>query len=87
MKKFNINYHTGIEEEVEVADLQEAKEIAKEGIAYTQAKVTIETLDGEVLATSQWYGVEPTEEEIEDGMVLEQIGSYGFYQVWDDELG
>ncbi|MCY1103766.1 hypothetical protein [Shouchella clausii] len=82
MKKFNINYHTGVEKEVEVADLQEAKEIAKEGIAYTQANVTIETLDGEVLATSRWYGVEPEEND----EVLEQIGSYGFYQTWDDEL-
>lgn len=87
MNKFKINYHTGIEEEVEVADLQEAKEVAQKGIAYTQANVTIETLDGEVLATSRWYVVEPTEEDIEDGLVLEQIGSYGFYQTWDDELG
>lgn len=83
MEKFIINYHTGAgNEEVEVEDLNEAKEIAKEGMAYTQQNVTIETPQGEVITTSTWYGVEPSEEDY----VLETIGG-GFYQLWDDELG
>lgn len=82
MEKFIINYHTGITDEVEVYDLDEAKKIAKEGIAYTQENITIETVEGEVLTTSRWYGVSPED----DYQVLEIIGG-GFYQVWDDELG
>lgn len=83
MEKFLINYHTGITEEVEVNDLNEAKEIAKEGIAYTQEKVTIETLDGEVITTSYWHSVQPEE----DAEILEQFGDYGFYQMWIDKSG
>ncbi|MFF1995016.1 hypothetical protein ACFVWC_28110 [Bacillus mycoides] len=82
MEKYIVNYHTGITEEVEVNDLNEVKEIAKKGIAYTQEKITIETLDGEVIATAYWYGVFPQE----DDDVLETVGG-GFYQTWSDELG
>ena len=82
MKKFIINYQTGVTEEIEVYDLKEAKENAKEGIAYTQENITIETLEGKILTTSRWYGVLPEE----DDAVLEIIEG-GFYQVWDDELG
>ncbi|PGL78091.1 hypothetical protein CN931_24085 [Bacillus sp. AFS054943] len=82
MEKFIVNYHTGVTEEVEVNDLNEAKEVAKEGIAYTQEKITIETLDGGVITTAYWYGVSPQE----DDDVLENV-SGGFYQKWSDELG
>ncbi|MDA2150806.1 hypothetical protein PDN20_19285 [Bacillus cereus] len=82
MEKYIVNYHTGVTEEVEVNDLSEAKKIAEEGIAYTQEKITIETLDGEVITTSYWYGISPQE----DDNVLETVGG-GFYQVWSDELG
>ncbi|WP_375102348.1 hypothetical protein ACDZ28_00670 (plasmid) [Paenibacillus sp. RS8] len=82
MEKFVINYHTGVTEEVNVYDLNEAKEIAKDGIAYTQQNVTIEYPDGNVITTSYWYGVHPQEED----NVLEVIGG-GFYQTWSDELG
>lgn len=82
MRKFIINYHTGVMNEVEVNDLNEAKEIAKEGIGYTQEKITIETLDGDVITTARWYGTQPQD----DDEVLEIVGG-GFYQTWDDELG
>ncbi|PIE91689.1 hypothetical protein CO726_30835 [Bacillus fungorum] len=82
MEKYIVNYHTGITEEVEVNDLNEVKEIAQKGIAYTQEKITIETLDGEVITTAYWYGVSPQE----DDAVLETVGG-GFYQTWSDELG
>lgn len=82
MEKYIVNYHTGVTEEVKVSDLSEAKKVAEEGIAYTQEKITIETLDGEVITTSYWYGVSPQE----DDNVLETVGG-GFYQVWSDELG
>ena len=80
--KFVINYHTGVKDVVEVNSLEEAKQIAVEGMTYTQQKVTIEQEDGEVLATSYWFGVAPDE----DDAVLARFGDYGFYQLWDDEL-
>lgn len=82
MEKYIINYHTGVTEEVEVNGLSEAKKVAEEGIAYTQENITIETLDGEVIATAYWYGVSPQEGDD----VLEVVGG-GFYQMWSDELG
>ncbi|MGA4466002.1 hypothetical protein ACPA2L_25690 [Bacillus bombysepticus] len=82
MEKYIVNYHTGVTEEVEVSDLSEAKKVAEEGIAYTQEKITIETLDGEVITTAYWYGISPQE----DDNVLETVGD-GFYQAWSDEMG
>lgn len=83
MKKYVINYHTGVTNVVEVDSLQEAKEIAQDGMTYTQENVTIETEDGEVITKSRWYGAAPDE----DDQVLMQFGDYGFYQIWIDELG
>jgi hypothetical protein len=54
----------------------------EEGIAYVSKKITIETLDGEVIKTAYWYGVFPQQ----DDDVLETVGG-GFYQIWSDELG
>ena len=81
MEKFIIDYKTGVTENVEVYDLNEAKEIALEGIAYTQEHVVIKNEDGEVLTQATWYGVEPEE----DDHVLITVGE-GFYQTWSDEL-
>lgn len=81
MGKYIINYNTGIFEEVEADDLNEVKEIAREGMRYTQQSITIETEDGEVITTARWFGVKP----FSDDEVLEMIGG-GFYQRWDDEL-
>ncbi|PGK15231.1 hypothetical protein CN895_07740 [Bacillus cereus] len=83
MNKFIINYHTGVKEEINVHNLDEAKKIAKEGISYTQKNVSIETIDGEIITSTSWFGVTPED----DDEILEQIGDYGFYQMWDDELG
>ncbi|UYX55901.1 hypothetical protein M3Y14_32240 (plasmid) [Bacillus thuringiensis] len=82
MEKYIVNYHTGVTDEVEVNNLSEAKKVAEEGIAYTQEKITIETLDGEVITTAYWYGISPQE----DDNVLETVGG-GFYRTWSDELG
>lgn len=79
--KFIINYQTGVTEEIE-GDLQAAKEAAVAGFSYTEENVSIQTEEGETVATSRWYGVEPEE----DDSVLVQYADYGFYQTWDDEL-
>lgn len=82
MKKFVINYHTGVKNEVTANDLEDVKQIALEGIAYTQENVSIEDTEGNVLTVARWYSVEPEE----DDQILTQIGNYGFYQLWEDEL-
>lgn len=79
-----VNFNTGAGNQ-EAATLEEAKQLALDGMAYTQENITIETEDGEVIATARWYGVEPSEEDYEAGIVLEEIGG-GFYELWDDEL-
>lgn len=82
MKKFVINYHTGVKNEVTANDLEDVKQIALEGISYTQENVSIEDSEGNVLTVARWYGVVPEE----DDQVLVQIGDFGFYQLWEDEL-
>ena len=76
-----INYHTGVKENVEVASLEEAKQLAYDGISYTQENVSIQTPDGETITAAKWYGVRPED----DDQILCTIAE-GFYQLWDDEL-
>lgn len=78
MEKFIINYGTGVFEEVEVEGLEQAQEIAVEGMSYTQTSVKIEQ-DGEVVSTSMWYGVAAEE----DDEVLASFGSQGFFGEWN----
>lgn len=86
MKNLIINFNNGFTTDVEVQDLNEAKEIAEEQMSYTQQNVTIQTEDGQVLAVSRWYGYEATEEEKEDGVVLAEFGNSGFYAIWEEEF-
>lgn len=76
--EFIIDYCNGFNETVECADLEEAKSLAVDGMSYTQANVNIKSKDGDLLATSHWYGVEPGE----DDEVLERFGNRGFYSSW-----
>lgn len=75
-----IDYCNGFVEEVDCVDLEAAKEEAVKGMRYTQSNVQIKSAEGEVLSTSHWWSVEPTE----DDVVLERFGSYGFYGDWID---
>ena len=67
---------------VDVEELQEAKEIAVEGMGYTGQSVTIKDKEGNEITRSEWFGVDGNDEE----HVLVQIGSSGYYQTWSDEL-
>lgn len=78
MEKFTINYGTGVVEVVEVETLEEAQTIAVDSMSYTQESVKIEQ-NGEVVATSTWYGVAADEE----NEVLADFGEYGFYAEWN----
>lgn len=84
MEKYVINYNTGAGNEVvEVNNLGEAKEIAKDGMRYTQMHVNIEDMEGNIVAISRWYGVNP--EEVEDADVIEVFGDSGFYSGWEEQ--
>lgn len=85
MNKYVINYHTGAGNiELTTDDLNEVKAQAKDGLNYTQQHVSIEDADGNIITQADWVGVEPTEDDTP--YVLEQFGSYGYYQLWSDEL-
>lgn len=78
MKRYIINYHTGAGNlEVETDDIQHVKEVAKNGITYTQENVTIEDVEGNVLFVSRWYGIHP--EEYDRPLAI--FGN-GFYEEW-----
>lgn len=81
MEKYYLNFHTVPKELVEVEGLDEAKQIAEEKMAYTQQPVTIEDLDGNIVAISRWWGYAPGEDE--EDLVLTQFGDYGFYSNWE----
>ena len=86
MKNLIINFNNGFTIDVEVEDLNEAKEIAEEQMSYTQQNVTIQNEDRQLLAVSRWYGYEATEEEKEDNLVLVEFGNSGFYGIWEEEF-
>jgi hypothetical protein len=77
MEKYIIDYLTGVKHVVEVADLDEAKKIAEQGIAYTQQSVVIRDEHCFQISRSYWIGTPPEE----DDEVLTIIGG-GFYQAW-----
>lgn len=79
--RYIINYGTGVKEEVEVNDLEEVKEIADEGSAYTQKDYWIEDVKGNELARRRWWGVAFDENECEDEDPI-RFGSYGYYSDW-----
>ena len=56
-------------------------QIADEGAAYTQQKITIEDENGETVMTRPWWGVEydPGEDDCEEPICF---GSYGYYGDW-----
>lgn len=75
-----INYNTGVVEKVE-GTLEEVKQRAYEGMAYTGHSVNIEDEEGTVVSQSVWWGVLPEEHD----EVLVQIAN-GFYQEWEDNF-
>lgn len=81
---YKVNFNTGVGN-VTAETLEEAKQSALDGMGYTQQAIVIEDEHGNEITRSQWYGVEPSEEDYENGNVLEEIGG-GFYQRWSDEL-
>lgn len=84
---YAINYFTGADVELkEYESLDAAKAEALENMGYTQQSVEIYDWAGERVARSQWWGVEPSQQDIDLGIVLVRFGTSGFYSKWDDEL-
>ena len=76
-----INYHTGAGDET--ADtMEQAMEIADDGACYTQQDITIEHDNGTVIAERKWYGVQSSQEDLEDGEDIIEFGSFGYYGHW-----
>ena len=74
-----IDYGLGNTEEVTVIDAEKAKEVAQDGMSYTQRSVWIRDTNGNDVAVSHWYGTAPSDE---DGVLCE-IGG-GYYTDWWD---
>ena len=77
-KKYLVDFNTGSGNEY-TDTLEQAKELAERGLAYTQESVTI-YCDDEEVAKLPWWGVQPEE----DDVITESFGSYGFYGEWID---
>lgn len=83
MAKYFINYHTGAgNTSVDVSTIEDAKELAVDGISYTQEPVTIELeengKENREVAYLPWYGVSACE----DDFVTADYGKFGFYGAW-----
>lgn len=81
METYVIDYGLGNTEEVTVIDVEKAKELAHEGMGYTQRSVWIRDTNGTDVAVSHWYGTVPSDED-EDG-VLCKIGDGHYANWWD----
>ena len=82
-----INFNNGAgPQEPEFETLAEAKDAALDMAGFTQTSIEILGNNDEIVTTAAWFGVAPTEEEIESGLVLVRFGTNGYYQLWSDEL-
>ena len=82
-----INFNNGMgPQPPEFETLAEAKAAALDMAGFTQTSIEILGHNDEIVTVSEWFGVAPTEEEIESGTVLVRFGTEGYYQLWNDEL-
>jgi len=80
MEKYMVDYGTGAGNSYH-ATIDEAKIVAKNGMAYTQQSVKIvDTTTDSLVAISRWWSVAPNDE----SEVLCQFGSSGYYADWQD---
>jgi hypothetical protein len=78
-----INGGTGAINEIEAANLEEAKAIADKGACYTQKDYWIEDKEGNELARRGWWGVAYDEEESDDENPI-CFGTNGYYSDWTE---
>lgn len=76
--RYFVNYGTGAGNEWVSGTLEDAKNIAEGGAAYTQTDIRIQSENGEDVAVLNWYGVVPSDDDI----VTVRFGDYGFYGDW-----
>lgn len=82
-----INFNNGSgPQPPEYETLEEAKAAALDRCGFTQTSIEILGHNDEIVAVAGWVGMEPTEEDQENGLVLVRFGSSGYYQLWSDEL-
>lgn len=85
---YYINYNTIPPHAAEADTLEGAMTEADEGAAYTRQPIEIYDDEGKAHARRVWWGVAPTDEDREDGDII-QFGDYGFYTAWQtrDDFG
>ena len=83
-KTYTINFNTGAGNVKNIKTLGKAMEIADEEAAYTQCDIDIyevsEYDSRKIVATRQWNGVAPSEEDEECDII--SYGNFGFYGEW-----
>lgn len=70
----------------EFEELEEAKAAAMDMAGYTQANIDILGHNGEIVAFSEWVGMQPSRIEKEMGAIMVRFGTSGYYRIWSDEL-
>lgn len=78
--KYYVNYGTGAGNRTVEGSLEEAMQVAEDGLTYTQQSVHIQNEDGDEVAWLPWYGVAPEEEDV----VTCRFGDSGFYGEWHE---
>jgi len=79
MSKYYIDYCTGAGNEYVNGNLDEAKEAADNGAAYTQQPIVIKDEAGNEVTRRPWWGCLSGIEEEENVI---QFGDFGFYGDW-----
>ena len=80
MEHFTADYCNGIRQPIDKAGIEEALQEIEKNMAYTQADIKVYDDNGDIVALSKWYGVEPSEDDIP----LATFGTFGFYDSWID---
>ena len=80
--KYIINYHTGAGNQTITGTLENARQIADQGAAYTGKNITIEDETGVTVALRPWWPVpySPDEGEQESPICFGDSGYYGDWQ-------
>ena len=83
---YNVRFGTGAGDETGIETVEEAKEIADAGSAYTGCSIVIEDDDGNEICCRPWSPVQ-YDHNNPDTYCEDRIdfGSFGYYADWTDE--
>ena len=86
IKKYYIEFNTGVDRLEVVGTLDDAKKEADECAAYTQCNIQIFDDRGKIIAMRKWWNTAFDPELFDDGADADIIdyGSFGYYDEWFD---